>query len=666
MLETYLFLLLVLLPIRETFSTADDASQARSEASATKTKEMEGVFSSQGSSNPSSQVLTSTQINEEEDLVGALIGGSQPISEIGYPVDHQTKKRKLRFSKSDVLDLLISLRSPLETIRCIFNSLAEVPIENLDENEIDDLDNQVKTYAKKLGKLDRDFKARKFRYNPDTLETTFLKVDDVPEYLKEVENVNSLEVEDANSLEVEDVNRSEVEDVSSLEVEDVNSLESDIEEDDVPVQDVKTKRSYYKPLNKLKDKNNRDDRIKEDFEYLIDSAVRNKVDFSVLVGHLLHRYYYNSNKHLAKLGDELFKENTRISIKPTMNIEMALHILERYKFGKSSYINLRILVQDLVKMPPYTEVSHHKSLLTPKFIPYLDETGTDPIGVVGNIKECIVKHLLRLIQSSNSTWLLQKSNFSAKVVFGMDSRGDEKEHAQRSQVHLDTSHAQSVYYTIPAIYRSTVGHEEIPAEMRLGPEESGQDLAEPPAIHKEALIVHPVVSRPVGEGDTERVDLVDIEKIGMPLDFQLMDGKVWSDPHPASHRAVRNVAIIMEKENRENVDRLVKTWLENEIKSLKTFSLGNKREVKDLKKPILIVAIPPDDPTDPSSQCILKAISVDVHFKGCDMKMTQILTGIKIVLYDFVLYLGLRLICKTKTISKYHSLFFYEAFIYDN
>ena len=35
----------------------------------------------------------------------------------------------------------------------------------------------------------------------------------------------------------------------------------------------------------------------------------------------------------------------------------------------------------------------------------------------------------------------------------MDSRGEEKEHQQRSQVHVNTSHAQSVYYVMPAIFR---------------------------------------------------------------------------------------------------------------------------------------------------------------------------------------------------------------------
>ena len=44
------------------------------------------------------------------------------------------------------------------------------------------------------------------------------------------------------------------------------------------------------------------------------------------------------------------------------------------------------------------------------------------------------------------------SNLCAKVVCSADGRGDEKEPQQRSQVHLDTSHAFSILFSIPSIH----------------------------------------------------------------------------------------------------------------------------------------------------------------------------------------------------------------------
>ena len=527
--------------------------------------------------------LSQSEYEMSECLVSHIV--SEPI------VPTSSKKQKTKYSKSEALNLMKDLGGSLAAIKVIFDSFAGTEIDNLENDDVKELQKTYEKHAVSLRRLNVDFKARKFRKDPKTLDTTFIKTSDLPDFLKDTDN--------------------DSQDDSSVKDEDDNP--NDIDGDEVYIKEH-VKRSYYKPLTDLKDSRTRKNRTKEEFEYFVKSAECQGVEFSELLGYFLHRYYYNSNKQLAKFGADLFAGLKDPSAVPEIDVEMGLHIFERYKFGKSNWINFRVLLKNVCKLPAYLSISQLKAVICSKFYPYLDENESEQIGVLASVQECVVKHLMRMIQSGSASWLVKPGNFCAKLVFGMDSRGEDKQHQQRSQVHLDTGHAQSVYYVMPAVFK-------LPELVEPGTKSSAQDSPDMfnMSDEDEAPIVEP--------GNIE------VEKIGKPLDFQIMEKKVWSDPTPASHRAVRNIGLVMEKENHGNVKRLWKSWLEKELLSFKSFQLssselgGEVGHQKDLRKPILIVIIPPVDPSEPVLNCSFKSISVDSHFKGCDMKMTEILTG---------------------------------------
>ena len=143
--------------------------------------------------------------------------------------------------------------------------------------------------------------------------------------------------------------------------------------------------------------------------------------------------YYHRNRNLAKPGTQLFYGSSNLCGISEVGLELGLHILEHYKFVKGSYTNFRILMRKFVNLPPYSQLSQLKAKISPELVKYFDEAGEKVTGWGScHQKDCLVKHLLRLVQSSELLWLKENANFCAKVVLGMDNRGDEKEYNQRS------------------------------------------------------------------------------------------------------------------------------------------------------------------------------------------------------------------------------------------
>ena len=85
---------------------------------------------------------------------------------------------------------------------------------------------------------------------------------------------------------------------------------------------------------------------------------------------------------------------------------------------------------------------------------------TEKTGVTLKLFEGVRLTLLRLVQFSTfipvcdcTPGSCSCSNLVAKVVCSADGRGDEKEYQQKSQVHLNTSHAFSLLFSIPSIHK---------------------------------------------------------------------------------------------------------------------------------------------------------------------------------------------------------------------
>ena len=137
---------------------------------------------------------------------------------------------------------------------------------------------------------------------------------------------------------------------------------------------------------------------------------------------------------------------------------MSLHLVERLRIGRGKWTDTRLLLQPYVNLSPYYEISQLRMSLSPDLVPYpFDEH--QKLGVVANLHECLVIHLLRGVQYW-STFITPCEcvvscicfNYAARIVGCADGRGDEKEHAQKSQVSVNTTHAFSLMYNLPSIH----------------------------------------------------------------------------------------------------------------------------------------------------------------------------------------------------------------------
>ena len=89
---------------------------------------------------------------------------------------------------------------------------------------------------------------------------------------------------------------------------------------------------FRKPLDKLQDKRTLKNRTQEDFSHFHQVSKHNRITVAQLAGHFIHRFYYNTNKRLASLGEQLFKGETDIGRLAVVDVLRGLHILSRYAF----------------------------------------------------------------------------------------------------------------------------------------------------------------------------------------------------------------------------------------------------------------------------------------------------------------------------------------------
>ena len=221
-----------------------------------------------------------------------------------------------------------------------------------------------------------------------------------------------------------------------------------------------------------------------------------------------------------------------------------------------------------------------------------------------------------------------------------DGRGDEKQWAQRSQVHVDTSHALSLLYNIPSIHEleplrdpekvlppplyyrscSSVGSEDyiydpdsVPFPLKMFSRDISlrsdsrvwsvqPDIEVEFSTHREQDSVTEFTISDATEVDTidtltadTEIDAgavagLDIRKITKPLDYQILGKPVFEDKEPNSHRAQRPWAVIHMREATENIRELMKTVIEPQVVNLKDFRLSaNQGEELDFRTEYMTV-----------------------------------------------------------------------------
>ena len=135
---------------------------------------------------------------------------------------------------------------------------------------------------------------------------------------------------------------------------------------------------------------------------------------------------------MARLQKKIF-DGVDISETERVDLELALHIVERMKLGKGRYRHLCSLLRPHLSLPDYPAVSALRKSFCPDLIPYLNSS-EEVVGVSASLVSCLVSHVQRLIQTGDLVLKDVRCSLVTKVTVGIDGRGDEKEHKQRSQV----------------------------------------------------------------------------------------------------------------------------------------------------------------------------------------------------------------------------------------
>ena len=242
---------------------------------------------------------------------------SQAISEI---VDPPTKKLKLKYSKADAIELMKGFNTCIDAAGHILEELSGHKFEDVLDSDANEIESAKVKLGKKLAKLNESEKSRKFRYNKCELNVTFVDTDTY-------DIINKVKVNDASkkdfsltasasfeSIDEEDTSSemNKAQDSTNLDLTMLERVEN-VEDSRGPEPNALPRNpvfAFRKPLDQLLDNKTLKQRSREDYENFQEVSTKQGVTLSQLVGHFLHRYFYNSNKRLASLGGRLFKGET--------------------------------------------------------------------------------------------------------------------------------------------------------------------------------------------------------------------------------------------------------------------------------------------------------------------------------------------------------------------
>ena len=409
----------------------------------------------------SQQLFDSAEFfNDNDDIAEQEIAATEP------PV------KVTKLTKEDAYKLLKTVNSAADAALEAVKTLVGGKYDDLTDDDVQTVDKITEKIRMRFVHLQKAVKSRKLVMGSDKASATFVKV------------------EDFDGLD--DICNSE---------EHFRDSESEVDDPSIILEGKKTQGmpKYRKPLDKLSEPKTRASRTKVEFEAFKDFCTANQITVAQGAGYFIQRYYYNSNKILAKLGNELFKGEADIKVVPELSVELGFHFVERFRMSRQKYTNLRILLLPYVIFPPYNKISDLRLFICPQITAYPTQEGLSKCGVVADLGDCLRKNVSRKIQFApsfippcNCVIFCQCKNLAVKVVGCADGRGDEKQWAQKSQVHLDTSHAFSLLYNIPSIHElepekdlsPTITDEEVESSAYLQESIPNYDPSDVPASHK--------------------------------------------------------------------------------------------------------------------------------------------------------------------------------------
>ena len=351
-------------------------------------------FHSEISDNNSQGFVTSTQISEGSN--SADLFSSPPKKKICHE----------KFSKQEALDLMESAADHAEAAQQMLELLAGRTFANVSGEDLFDMEKVQDKLRRKLDRLTKEVKTRKFKHHklkdPEILEVTFCRKDEYS-FLDNLEKVDEMSTpEQAEPSQAQ------------------------------PSQPISAAPQYRKRLTELKDWKRVMSRTKQSYEAVQQEAIEQGVTVTQLLALHSYRANYNSNRRLALLQKQIYEEQDT-KPKSKMTVEMALHVVERFKLGKGRYRELKILLSQFLSLPDYSVVSSLRRSFCPDILPYLDDN-EEIIGVCAKVSDCLRSHCLRMIQAGDLELEDVDCSLTMNVTVGIDGRGDEKEYQQRSQV----------------------------------------------------------------------------------------------------------------------------------------------------------------------------------------------------------------------------------------
>jgi hypothetical protein len=264
---------------------------------------------------------------------------------------------------------------------------------------------------------------------------------------------------------------------TSNDTEEFEEIETEGKTEEEPAK----RRTYYKAFTELAPRSNelraRSDPLLAEVRRW---CVLNRAELVHVVGYLLHRQYYlgqevESDRKLAALGWALFRGGRAVNLVAEVPHHSALWMVERLRLGRGRYTDLRLLLLRHVRLPPYQHLSDLRLSLCPPIRTYpLGAPAAEQCGVCCDLPEALVLVLLQGLRSwQPASWLPCCSttgccaNLVVRVLGSADGRGDEKQHAQRSQVTIDTAHAFSLVYSVPSIHQAALPEGETHSSLAL-------------------------------------------------------------------------------------------------------------------------------------------------------------------------------------------------------
>jgi hypothetical protein len=299
----------------------------------------------------------------------------------------------------------------------------------------------------KLNKLKKDFEKKK-KKDVDRRDETFLSTsvfEDLQEKLNKTEDLEDVAMENERRMD-----------------------QSEEEEREGREEKVGRTRTFYKAFTELAPRSNE---LRARSDPLLAEVRKwcelNRVELVHAVGYLLHRQYYlgqevESDRQLAALGWALFRGGRAVNLVAEVPHHSGLWMVERLRLGRGRYTDVRLLLLQHVRLPPYQHLSDLRLSLCPPIRTYpLGAPAAEQCGVCCDLTEALVLVLLQGLRSwEPGSWLPSCStsgrctNLVVRVLGSADGRGDEKQHAQRSQVTISTTHAFSLVFSMPSIHQA--------------------------------------------------------------------------------------------------------------------------------------------------------------------------------------------------------------------